>query len=135
MTPRSLLLAIAAVAVSASPALAQRADRADAPSAATIQWRSTESPLNVRNAHGARRIPVTITIADSAGTLFAHFDSATGRGVYPLSLTKGNDDSLWLHADTIDGPLDIVLHYQDEGVAGYWTLGAMKGSLQGKLTG
>lgn len=135
MSPRSLLIAAAAATLAASPALAQRADRAAAPPAATIQWRSTESPLNVRNARGARRIPVTITIADSAGTLFAHFDSETGRGVYPLSLTKGNDDSLWLHADTIDGPLDIVLHYQEDGVAGYWTLGSMKGSLQGKLTG
>lgn len=84
------------------------------------------------------RLPVTITIADSAGTLVASYRMPNVVQPAPMQVDVMGDD-LILQGETTRGLLTLVLSRQNDGETpskfiGWWSLGDEKGDLRGRAS-
>jgi ApbE superfamily uncharacterized protein (UPF0280 family) len=133
MRPRILLAALAtasAIALAAPAAAAQQ-------SGAVMN----RAPRVVATySFGARRhaiaFPMTVIVADSAGTLVANARIAGEREPLPMMVTVLESD-LILQTETRDGILTLVLDKQAQGdapkvAAGRWSLGTAEGQLRAR---
>jgi hypothetical protein len=108
---------------------AVEATTADAPVIRTVAiYRFTASRI--------LRLPVTITIGDSAGTLIASYRMANVVRPSPMQVDVMGDD-LILQGETTRGLLTLVLSRQNDGETpskfiGWWSLGDEHGDLRGR---
>jgi len=115
------------VASNVRPAVETKA--ADAPVIRTVAiYRFTASRI--------LRLPVTITIADSAGTLVANYRMPNILRPSPMQVDVMGDD-LILQGETTRGLLTLVLSRQNDGETpskfiGWWSLGDEHGDLRGR---
>jgi len=128
MRSRILLSAVAAVAATVHGAQAQQAPTTPAPRV-LAQYAFTTTPR-----HSA--FPVTITVADSAGSFVASARIPGSPAATPMTVTV-LDSNLVLQGATPDGVLTLVLDRQNEGgitplTSGRWSLGYAEGSLRSR---
>ena len=130
MPSRTLAAAlVAAAALAAAPASAQRALVTGAPVRVVASYDFRNAPRDVA-------FPRTLTVADSAGALLASVSTANGVRTIPMTVTV-IERSLVLQGLTDDGVLTLVLDRQNEGgrialASGSWTLGTRQGQLRGR---
>ncbi|HEX4932605.1 MAG TPA: hypothetical protein VFV33_05455 [Gemmatimonadaceae bacterium] len=130
MTRHILLPALAAVAAVALTATVAHAQQRTASPNRTQRVVATYD-------FGARRLglplPMTVTVADSAGTLVANARLQGETGTRPLEVSVIEND-LVLQGETPDGVLTLVLDQQATGTEGKLTSGRWAvGSAEGKL--
>ena len=139
MSVRIVFAALAAAALSAAPAAAQRPAagdvvRADAPAAAASRVVASYR-LNARGAG----LPAQVTVADSLGRLVASFRAAGSRREQPMTVTVMGTD-LVLQGQTTEGVVTLVLGRQNDAdsaarVTGSWSVAERRGALRGKSRG